>query len=105
MTYIEELQDVIRKLHGVESRHLESVQVKETHKGQTVWEGVVEVFELIGHPTATKLYAWSHDTDDPEHPQRHVTVRHAHPIQSARDAVRAAIVQEFRSLGTTDETA
>ena len=98
MTYIEELQRVIRHLHGVEARHIESVAIKETHRGQTVWEGVVEVFELIEHPTATRLYAWAHDTDDPNQPRRHVTVLHSHPIQSARDAVRAAIVQEFRSL-------
>jgi hypothetical protein len=98
VTYIEELQKVIRHLHGVEAKHIESVAIKEMHRGQVVWEGVVEVFELIGHPTATRLYAWAHDTDDPNHPRRHVTVLHSHPIQSARDAVRAAIVQEFRSL-------
>ncbi len=98
MTYTEELQRVIRHLHGVESTHLESVPVKEMYRGQTVWDGVVEVFELIGHPTAHRLYAWVHDTDDPRQPRRHVTVLHSHPIQSARDAVRAAIVQEYRSL-------
>ncbi len=52
MSYIQDLQDVIRKLHGVESKHIESVTVKETFQGKTVWEGVVEVFELIGHPKA-----------------------------------------------------
>lgn len=97
MTYVEELQDVIRRIHGVESRHIESVPIKETFRGQTVWEGAVEVFELIGHPSAKRLYAWSHDTDDPDNPRRHITVLHSHPIQSARDAVRAAIVQEFRA--------
>lgn len=56
--YIQELQDVIRKLHGVESRHIESVPVKETFKGKTVWDGIVEVFELHGHPKASKVYAW-----------------------------------------------
>lgn len=98
MTYIQELQDVIRRVHGVESEHLGSVPVKETFKGRTVWEGIVEIFELKGHETAHLVYAWAHDTDDPEHPRRHVTVLHLHPIKSAQDAVRAAIVQEFRSL-------
>ena len=103
MTPIEELRGVIRHLHGVESKHVESVPIKETFRGQTVWEGVVEVFRLIEHPSATMIYAWSHETDDPVNPRRHVTVLHSHPIQSARDAVRAAIVQEFRSLGTAEE--
>ena len=37
--YIAELRDVIRKVHSVDSRHLESVRVKETFKGMTVWDG------------------------------------------------------------------
>jgi hypothetical protein len=72
-------------------------------QGQTVWDGIVEVFDLVGHPTALRVYAWAHDTDDPNNPRRHVTVLHSHPIKSAEDAVRAAIVQEFRSLEPTEE--
>jgi hypothetical protein len=96
VTYIDELRDVIRKLHGVESIHVESVPVKETFQGRTVWDGVVEVFDLIGHPTATRLYAWSHQTDDPQQPRRHVTVLHTDPVISPLTAVRAVIIQEFR---------
>jgi hypothetical protein len=96
--YIEELEDVIRRVHGVEATHVESVPVKEMFRGETVWEGVVEVFDLAGHPTATRAYAWSHDTDDPANPKRHVAVLHLHPIKSAEDAVKAAIIQEFRNL-------
>jgi hypothetical protein len=98
VTYLEELRDIIRRVHGVESEHVESVPVKEMFKGDTVWEGVVEVFDLIGHPTAVRVYAWSHDTDDPANPKRHITVLHSHPIKSAQDAVKAAIIQEFRNL-------
>ena len=102
MTRIKELQNVIRKLHGVESKHVESVPVKETFQGKTVWDGTVEVFELQGHPQASKLYAWTHQTDNPKKPKRHVTVLHVHPITSPVLAVRAAIVQEFRELGTEE---
>ncbi len=97
MDYIDELRGVIRKVHHVESKHVESVPVKETFQGKTVWEGIVEVFELRGHPKAPKLYAWAHDTDDLKQPRRHVTVLHIPPITSAVLAVRAAIVQEFRN--------
>jgi hypothetical protein len=103
MTYLEELRDVIRRLHGADAQHVESVPVKETFQGKTVWEGVVEVFSLLGHATASTVYAWTHDTDDPEKPRRHVTVLHGHPITSARDAVRAAIVQEFRNREPAEE--
>jgi hypothetical protein len=102
-SYIEELRDVIKHLHGVESKHIESVPIKETFEGKTVWEGIVEVFELIGHPKATKVYAWAHDTDNPKKPRRHVTVLHIHPITSPILAVRAAIVKEFRDNESTAE--
>ncbi len=98
MTPIEELRDVIRKLHGVESTHRASVPVKEVFNGKTVWEGIVEVFDLHGHDKANTAYAWSHATDNPANPKRHVTVLHIPPAVSPETAVRAAIVQEFRSL-------
>ena len=99
--YVEELKNVIRELHGVESRHIESVPVKETFQGKTVWEGIVEVFELRGHPKATHAYAWSHDTDDSK--RRHVAVLRIPPVVSPVTAVRAAIAQELRNLGTAEE--
>ena len=80
MSYLSELQDVIRRLHGVESKHVESVPVKETFQGKTVWEGIVEVFEIRGHPKSLRIYAWSHETDDPKNPRHHVTVLHIAPI-------------------------
>ena len=102
MTYIEELRDVIKHLHGVEASHLESVPIKETFQGKTVWEGIVEVFDLKGHPKATRAYAWAYETDNPKKP-RHVTVLHMGPVTSPLLAVRAAIVQEFRNLEPTEE--
>lgn len=97
MTVIEELRDVIRKLHGVESAHVTSVPVREVFNGQTVWEGIVEVFALHGHPKTNTAYAWLHDTGDPEKPFRHVTVLRIHPALTPLAAVQAFIVQEIRA--------
>jgi len=94
MTAIEELRDVIHKLHGVQATHRESVPVKETWKGRTIWDGVVEVFDLHGHPETDTVYAWMHDTGDPAKPLP-VTVLHIHPALSPAKAVRAFIVQEY----------
>jgi hypothetical protein len=96
MTYLEELSDVIHKLHGVTATHVQSVPVTEKFQGKTVWDGVVEVFDLHGHPQTHRAYAWAHDTDDPKRPRRHVTVLHIPPAISPETAVRAAIVQEYR---------
>jgi hypothetical protein len=104
VNYIEELREAIRHLHGAQATHIESVPVKETFEGRTVWEGIVEVFELHGHPKAPRVYAWAHGTDDPQKPKRHVTVLHIHPVTSPILAVRAAIVQEYRNLGTAEES-
>jgi hypothetical protein len=97
MANLEDLKDVIRILHGVESTHLESVPVKEVFNGHTVWEGVVEVFRLHGHPKSNTAYAWSHATDDPANPKRHVTVLHIPPAVSPITAVRAVILQELKA--------
>jgi hypothetical protein len=93
---IEYLIAVIKHLHGVDATHVESVPVTERYQGKTIWEGVVEVFDLVGHPKAPRLYAWTHETDDPANPQRHVTVLHIPPIVSPLLAVRAALIQEAR---------
>lgn len=98
MNDIEELRKVIRFLHNADAVHVESVPVKETFQGQTVWDGVVEVFKLIGHPKALKAYAWAHETDDPKNPKRHVAVLHIPPVVSPETAVRAAIIQEHRGI-------
>ena len=50
MSYIEELREAIRYIHGVETTHVSSVPVKETFQGKTVWEGIVEVFDLHNIP-------------------------------------------------------
>ena len=96
MTYIEELQQVIRTLHGVRSTHIQSVSVTENFEGRVIWDGIVEVFELHGHPKATHAYAWSHETDNPKQPKRSVTVLKIPPATSPETAVRVAIMRELR---------
>ena len=71
---------------GMTATHRESVPVKEEFNGQTVWEGIVEVFDLHGHPKTNKAYAWSQDADNPDKPTYHVTVLHLPPGDIARDS-------------------
>jgi hypothetical protein len=46
---IPELQAAILKPHGCTSTFVETVPVHERFNGGTVWEGDVQVFDLIGH--------------------------------------------------------
>jgi hypothetical protein len=100
LTAIEELREAIHKLHGVKATHVESVPVKEVFEGKTVWDGIVEVFHLEGHPKTDTAYAWLHDTGEPGKPFRHVTVLRIHPALTPLTAVRTFIVQEFRNAET-----
>ncbi len=96
-SYLEELREVIRRVHGVDSEHLRTVAVKESLQGNTLWNGLVEVFELKGHPSAEHAYAWADRMDDPTHRRHHVTILELPPIKSAQDAVRVAIEQELKN--------
>jgi hypothetical protein len=103
VSHIHELRDVIYRMHGVSATHVKSVPVTEKYHDLIAWDGVVEVFRLTGHPKTHKVYAWVHDTDDPKHPQRYVTVLHIPPVVSPETAVRAAIVQESRERDRSKE--
>jgi hypothetical protein len=47
-----ELRRAIESQHGGTATLVQAVPVKETFESQTVWEGVVHVFDLEGHPNA-----------------------------------------------------
>ena len=92
---LDALRDAIRNLHGCEARWVKAVPIREAFQGQTVWEGTVQVFDLQGHPSATRCYAWSHAVAGSEK-RRFVAALHQGPVDSPQAAVRAAIVHEHR---------
>lgn len=55
----DQLKQAVEGQHGGKAALVSAEPVKETFNGQTVWEGVVHVFDLEGHPKATRAYAWS----------------------------------------------
>jgi hypothetical protein len=95
-THIVTLRQAVESQHGGTATLAQSVPVKETHAGVVVWEGVVDVFDLEGHPTASRAYAWSSPIEGSEK-RRFFAVLHQGPVKSPLDAVRAAIVAEQRS--------
>lgn len=91
---IDELRKAVLHLHPCKAAvFVEAVHVREEWKGQVVWEGPVHVFDLEGHPSATRAYAWSHYTDDHSERRRFVAVLNVPPIDHPIKAVRASIVQ------------
>src|SRR3954468_7707105 len=92
---VAQLKEAVEKMHGGIATFAQSVPVRETFEGKTVWEGVVHVFDLAGHPTATRAYAWPFPAEGSDKP-RFVAVLHTDRINSPLQAVRAAIVAEHR---------
>jgi hypothetical protein len=74
---------------------VQSVPVLETFEEQPVWESVVHVFDLEGHPVAKRAYAWSSPIEGSTK-RKFFAVLHIGPVKSPQDAVRAAIVAEHR---------
>src|SRR6267142_2396662 len=92
-TNASELQSAVEQMHNCSARLVQSVPVTERFNDSVVWEGVVHVFALSDHPTATKGYAWSSPIEGSDK-RRFFAVLHQPPIASPLDAVRAAIVAE-----------
>ncbi len=87
---LSEFAKAIQATHGCGSALRERVEVQEAFEGEPVWEGEVLVFDLIGHPTALTCYAWSVGSEV-------TAVLRKWPVDSPEKAVRASIVEGFRS--------
>jgi hypothetical protein len=87
----------ISQTHGCDSVHVGTVPVRETFQGRTtVWNGDVEVFSLINHPKAKRLYAWAHLDGPKDDKKRFVAVLELPPVKDAKTAVQASIMADLK---------
>ena len=86
-SYLAMLANAFTDFHGCEAKHVETVPVIERLEGKTVWRGEVEIFALIGHPDASKGYAWAYDKKSGSEP---VAMLELPPVSSPLTAVHAA---------------
>ena len=87
--------DAVKHLHGCDSVFVESVPIREMHPdGRVVWDGEVQVLDLVGHPKAKRVYAWSYATTGKK--RFFMAVLGLGPVVDARTAVQAAIVSDFK---------
>jgi hypothetical protein len=91
----DQLQAAVERLHSGTATLAQTVPILETFEGKIVWEGVVHVFDLAGHPKATRAYAWSSPIEGSTK-RRFFAVLHTERINSPLEAVRAAIIAEHR---------
>jgi hypothetical protein len=90
--YITALQYAIWRMHGVESAHVQTLYVLETFPGEKVWDGDVEVFDLVNHPNAKRAYAWSHSDGPDKEQTQFVAILGVPPVNDARSAIQAALM-------------
>ena len=91
----DELRQAVERLHKCRETLREVTPVVERFEGHTAWEGVVHVFDVSGHLTATTCYAWSSPVEGSEK-RRFYAVLKVPPVESPADAVRASIVTDHR---------
>jgi hypothetical protein len=83
-------------MHSCGAIHVETVPVHEVFQGKTVWQGDVEVFDLMQHPKAKRAYAWAHSDGPNDEETRFVAVLEIHPVESAETAVKASIMADSK---------
>ena len=92
MNVSDDVKLAVERATGQPAQHLETVPVVETFRGQTIWEGVVDVFS-VASPAPARAYGWAVESDDG--PQ-YVAVLGTPPIDSPISAVRAWLVSQSR---------
>ncbi len=90
---IASLKEAVETMHRCKAVHVGSEPVIELFKGEIAWDGVVEIFDLTGHPKSKRCYAWSYlESDEPQY----TTVLEIPPVDSAETAVEVAIASKAR---------
>ena len=82
---IDKLKDAIETMHGSQAVHFSSEPVIELFRGEVAWDGVVETFNLAGHPKAKRCHALSYEENVET---QFVTVLELPPVDSAETAVK-----------------
>jgi hypothetical protein len=99
--YIAHIEAAIMQLHSCSAIWHKTVPVHELLRGQTIWKGEVEVFNLKGHPKTKRCYGWPHHKGKNDESERFVTVLEMPPVESASTAVRVSIVAKGKTRNKT----
>lgn len=81
------LRTAVQSLRGCPATHLTSAPVVVRARGETVWEGVVEVFSLTSRPMEGRVFAWMHRWGGRVDDTRYVTMLEVGPVNSPQKAV------------------
>lgn len=94
--YRERVKLAVEHLHNCRAQWAGTAPVHEVFKGQTIWQGNVEIYDLTGHPKAKRCYAWAHREGPNDEGERFVTNLELPPVDSPQSAVRFSIVADAK---------
>jgi hypothetical protein len=86
---IDILRQVILERTGCSTGHVSTVPVNETFQAKTVWQVEVQVFDVIHNPKVSRCYARAYQDEDGK--TQYMVVLGLPPVESAQDAVKAAM--------------
>jgi hypothetical protein len=92
---IEAIRKDVEEHAGCSATHVDSTPVTEGYLDQIVWEGVVETFDLHGHPKAQRAYGWRFWEGKNA---QYTVVLGIPPVDSPNAAVRASIAAEAKKM-------
>jgi hypothetical protein len=95
-SYLGWLKVTIQRQYNCGAVHFTTVSVHAVLPDQTVWQGEVEVFNLIGHPTAKRCYGWMYGR-----PEQLITVLELPPVTDAQSAVEFGIARRLQKAKVT----
>jgi hypothetical protein len=94
------LRSAVEKAHGCKAKCVDRVTVHEKERGRTIWYGTVHVFDLYGHETASRAYAWP--LSDEAREARVVTVLHKGLVTGPAEAVRGVMARFYADARAGD---
>ena len=95
----DDLKKAIEAEHGGKATHHHAVPVNEKERGQSIWHGIVHVFDLADNPKAKRAYAWVTPGED----KKIVTMLHDGAVKGPIEAVRAALAAELNAKHGHDD--
>jgi hypothetical protein len=89
-------QETLERTYGCKAAYSHSVAVYNPHGVNTAWDGYVGVFDLTGHPTAVRAYAWSCLSSDGQN--RTLCILHAGSVTGPEEAMKALLISETKGV-------
>lgn len=89
--YLNHLRIAVEQLHDCSAVHVYTSAVHVEVENETIWEGDVEVFAIVGHPNAARCYAWVCRFGKDYSDARFMTVLAIPPVTSPEAAVRTSL--------------